>query len=125
MSVQRKGRTLAITVDELLDSPRLKIALERYPTDKSFLRALLIELGYFSQTATRFKLIKTYATHSSLNQADMIALLRSITDIDNYECYFGLSEIERRYYMENPKFKLSQQESDELFEKIRKKFMES
>lgn len=122
--IQKKGRTLGITVDDLLESPRFKLALENYESDPMFMKAILIELGMECLKVGKNTIIKAYATHSSFDQFEMKPFLSNITDFTSFNIWWKLSKLEQQFYIADPKHKLTKRERKVLFEKIRKEFME-
>lgn len=125
MAVQRKGRTLSLTVGELLESPRWKIAMSHFEHDQSFMRAILIELGYEAQNVAKSTIIKQYALHNGLDQYELIPMLRSVNEFNTYGIFWGLSEAERLLYQNDPKFKLTEEERKVLLDKVHSQLMES
>lgn len=121
--VKRKGRTAAFTIDEMLDSQRFRIAYNYFDVDKSFMRAMLIELLWECTNVVKSTVIKKYATHSSLDQFEMIPLLRSVSEFDTYNIWWGMSELEKQLYVEDPKHKLNPEEREELLNKLKTKLM--
>lgn len=122
-NLQRKDRTLNMTVDDLLQSARLNIAVERFKDDPMLLKAILIELGLECLNVAKHRIIREYSKHSAFAQFEMIPYLKSINDFKTFNIYFPLSELEKRYYMADPKNQLSPEERKELFNKIKKKLM--
>lgn len=123
--VQRRGRTIQLTLNELFESPRFRIAVSLFPSDPSFMRAILTELYLDTVTVVKSKLIKTYNNYNGLDQYEMIPLLRSVNDFDSFQSYWGLSPIEAQLYSTDPKFKLSDLERADLLAKLHEKFMQS
>ena len=140
MSKVKKGRTLAITVDEMLDSVRLKIAIDAYNLgDKSFLRAMLIEMGLETFLATRSAITKRVGKAAGpgwispitglpiakgLTAGELTAYLRSL-DVDilnNLNVHWGLTEAEKALYMADPKMQLSDEERSNLLERVKRRF---
>jgi hypothetical protein len=123
--VERKGRTLFTTVNNLMESPRLKIAVENFNTDPMLLKAILIELGKECLDVAKNTIIKHYNTHSSLPQYALSPYLRSVDEFNTFNIYWNLSDEEKAYYTADPLFKLSKEERQELFKKIKKRFMQT
>lgn len=123
--VQRKDRTFQKTLDELMESPRFKIALSLYEHDPMFLRAILTELYLETVTVVKSTLCKTYNNASSMTQQQMLPLLRSVNDFTTFNIYWSLSPLEVALYSADPKHQMSKEEKAELLEKVRLKFMES
>jgi len=99
--VKRKGRTLAFTVDELLESPRLDIALKMFDYDRSMLRAILIELGLECLNVAKYATTKRAIKYHSLNAFELKPLLLELNpdDFNTFSIFWGLSKQEQKYYM--------------------------
>lgn len=99
--MKRKGRTLALTVDDLLESKRLELAVELFKTDKKALRAILIELGYECLNVARVATTKKAVSYKSLTSDEMVELLRKLSpdDFTTFSIYWGLSEAEQKMYL--------------------------
>lgn len=121
----RKGRTLNLTVDELLTSKRLEIAINNFKHDPMFLKAILIELGLECLTVAKNTIIRHYSMYSSLDKYELAPYLRSVNDFHTFNIHFGLSDIEKELYLGDIKGDLSEEKRKELFDKVKKKFMES
>jgi len=123
----KSGRTLPYTINQLLASPRMRIAAETFQTDPMFMKALLTELSLEVFTVTKSSILKRYNTHSDLAQYQLLPYLREINpdDLITFNIYFNLSPMEADLYASDPKFKLSPEERAKLFEKVKKHFMES
>lgn len=136
----KKGRTIAITVDELLDSIRLKLAVEAFNRgDKSFLKPLLIELCLEIFLATKSTLTKRVGKAAGpgwispttgesigkgLTAGELTSYLRSLTPdvLNNLNIHWGLSAVERELYSKDPKGQLGEQERKELFDRVKRRF---
>lgn len=122
---KRKDRTLAVTVESMLQSPRLRIACENLQSDPMLLRAMLIEFGLECLNVAKSTVIKRYNMHSSMSQFELLPLLRATSDYTTFNIWFGLSPEESALYLVDPKFKLTKEERLELQDKVRKRFMGS
>jgi hypothetical protein len=139
--MQKKGRGLGITVNELLDSVRLRLAVDAYNAgDKSFLKAILTELGLEVFLATKSSLTKVVGKitgpgwvnpttgermGAGLNQGESVAYLRSlqIDDIlNNMNVWWGLSPVEVELYRGDIKGTLPPEKKKELLDRVKKKF---
>ena len=125
IKVQRKGRTLGLTVNQLLESKRFEIAINNFKDDPMFMRAILIELGAEAEKVAKYCIIKEYNNHSSLDQFEMLGLLRAYSDFDRYGIWWSLSGIEQQLYMADPKALLTPEKRTELLDRVRKQFMGS
>ena len=121
--IQRKGRTLGITVKELLDSKRFEIAISNFKDDPMFMKAILIELGGECINVARNTIIKNYNSYSSLCQFEMSPFLRSIDTFDTFNIWWGLSPLEQKLYSVDPKNILSIDERSKLLAKLKLEFM--
>ncbi len=123
--VQRKHRSFQFTLDELFNSARWKIALSLIDEDPMFMRAILTELYLDTVTVVKSKLLKTYAVHSSLNQFEILPLLRSVNDFTTFNTFFNLSAEEQALYMADPKHQMTKEQKAELLARVRKNLMGS
>lgn len=121
---QRKGRTLALTVNELLESKRFQIAVDNFKRDPMFMKAILIELGKGCLEVGKNTVIRKYGKVSSLPNFEMIPYLRNIgiDDFNTFELFWALSPAEVALYTADPKGELTEEEKDVLFEKVAKQF---
>ena len=118
----RKNRTLATTVDDLMSSQRLKIAIHLYEKDPNFLRSIFIELGMESQQVAKYKVITEAMKHHSLGKYNLRPYLSLINDYNKYNIYWGMSPIEQKYYMLDPKCSADVEEKERLLSKVKKQF---
>ena len=124
--VQRKNRTLAYTVQELLESTRLRIAIDNFKNDPTFLKAIFIELGAESERVAKYTVIKQYNMFSGgLRNYELLPLLRSITDFTSYNIFWNLSPTEQQLYLGDIKGNLTEEERTVLFEKVKNELMGS
>lgn len=140
MSKVKKGRTVAITVDELLDSVRMKIAIDAFNRgDRSFLRPLLIELCLSVFECTRSAITRRVGKAAGpgwispltgepigkgLTAGELTSYIRSL-DIDivqGMQAHWSLSEAEKALYMADPKMQLSDEERSNLLERVKRRF---
>lgn len=122
MSFKRKGRTLGITVDDLMESKRLEIALELYKQDPMLLKAILIELGNECLQVAKNTIIKNASTVWGLDKFEALPYLRSVTDFKTFNIHWQLSPIEQKYYYNKVSGNLSEEQSKKMFEQIKKNF---
>lgn len=126
MSIQKKGRTLAVTVNDLMESQRLRIAIENYENDPMLLKAILIELGYEAQSVGKNTVIKQYATHSGMSAFELTPYLRNISDFTTYNIWWKLTAAEQAYYLAEVNNKgISKREKKKLFKKVHQELMGS
>lgn len=141
-NIKRKGRDLAFTVKELINSPRMKIAVGKYlEGDTSFMTALLTELGMEAEIVMRNAVIRKYKLHKGLDEQDLIYAMKKtgvinsdnrkgeddmrgmpkkdVNECNTYNLYFGLSKEEVQYYLaehKNPSIK--EEEKKKLFDSV-------
>ena len=135
----KKGRGIGITVNELMNSVRLKLAVANFENDPMLLKAILTELCLEVFTATKHSLTrivgKAYGRGwegedgsprgTGLYGYEMTAYLRGLNVDDvlnNMNIYWSLTKEEAALYAADPQFKLSPEERAELFAKIKKRF---
>lgn len=116
----KKGRTLKVTVEDLLKSKRLEIAIRNFKRDPKQLEAILVELGMEAHRVAKTAFLKTYNSHSDLAQFEMLPLLRSINDFNTYNIYWSLTPLEQKLYMLDPKNKMDEEEYNKHFERLKK-----
>ena len=125
MATSKYGRTLMTTINDLFESPRLKIAVSSFDFDPQLLKALFLETCLETQQVVKNKMIKEYSTHSAFQAFQMIPYLRSINEFNKYNIYYSLSPLEQQLYLGTLDKKLTEEERKQLLEKIHKKFMQS
>lgn len=118
----KKGRTLAITVADLLESPRLKIAVDNFNEDPNLLRAIFIELGMESQNVAKNAIIRESMKHIGLDKGELKPVLYDFNNFCTYNIWWNMTPIEVEYYSKNPKGLLPKEEAKELFRKIKLQF---
>ena len=119
---KRSGRTLGITVDDLLDSKRLELSVELFNRgDKSALRAILIELGKESLSVAKHALIRESGRNWGLPFYHAKPVLVNFDDFQTFNIHWVLSEPEAKLYLAQingaPK-----EEIDDLVKKVAKHF---
>jgi|SRR5690625_1791384 len=98
----RKGRTLGITVDELLESVRLKLAVRLFEQGNEMaLKAILIELGLECLNVARVNTTKKAVRYKNIPVDDMYSVLRDMSpdDFNTFNIYWGLSKPEQEAYL--------------------------
>lgn len=122
----KSKRTLAGTINELIDSPRMAIAVDNFSSDKMLMKALLTEMCLEVFNVSKNTVIKRYNTYSSLPQFEMLPLLREINpdDLITFNIYFNLSPLEVQLYLAE-KNGMPKEERTKLLEKLRKQMMEA
>lgn len=140
MTLQKKDRTLEMTVDDLMSSKRMEIAIDYYPLAPQLLRNLFIELGEASQQAAKSVIISEYNMFGSkkekkviaedgnveavklagLDQYEMVPYLRGITEFNRYNTWWKVTEgLERDIYMADPLRKLDATGRAQLIQTLR------
>ena len=125
MATYKYGRTLMTTLNDLFESPRLKIAVSSFDFDPQLLKALFLETCLETQQVVKNKMIKEYSTHSAMSAFELIPYLRSINEFTKYNIYYSLSPLEQQLYLGTLDKNLTEEQRKELLEKIQKKFMQS
>lgn len=111
-----------MTIDNLLESPRFKIALEMFQEDPMLMKAILIELGLETQNVVKYKIISEVMQKYGMERSSLKPYLAQISDFDKYNIHWGMTPVELRYYSMNPKGLLDKDEARDLFNKIKKQF---
>lgn len=126
MTNKKGKRGIAITVEDLMQSVRLKIAVGNFETDPILLKAILTEFALELFSCTKNTVIKRYNNFNSLTQESMLPLLRSIApdEVINANMFWNLSPIEIQLYLAE-KNGMSKEEQTTLLEKLRKQMMEA
>ena len=101
MSIRRKNRTLAFTVGELMESPRLKLAVELFDKDPLLMKAILTELALESLMVGKNTIIKKVNISEGMPKFALVPMLRSldVDDFNTFNIYWGMSDIERKLYV--------------------------
>lgn len=122
----KSKRTLAGTINELIDSPRMSIAVDNFSSDKMLMKALLTEMCLEVFSVSKNTVIKRYNTYSSLSQFELLPMLREINpdDLITFNIYFNLSPLEVQLYLAE-KNGMPKEERTKLLEKLRKQMMEA
>ena len=120
----RRGRTLAKTVDDLLDSPRFNLCVAQFKKDPMLMKALLIELGMECMTVSKSAVIKRYVQSSSLDKEELAPFLRTIdpADCNTFNIYFNLSPAEVKLYLNADNRELSEEDRQELLDRVKRRF---
>lgn len=128
----KRGRTLKLTIDELFESPRYKIAIKAAQTgDNSFMLAILVELGLECFRVAKYKTIKAHNMYSSLPDFEKVPFMKNVGNadsefqFDSFNLWWGLSDLEKQIYNQDPKNKKSPEEYQEMILKLQKKMMGS
>lgn len=126
MTNKKGKRGIAITVDDLMQSVRLKIAVDNFETDPMLLKAILTEFALELFNCTKNTVIKKYNMYNSLTQEQMLPLLRSISpdEVLNANIFWSLSPLEVQLYLAE-KNGMPKEERTKLLEKLRKQMMEA
>jgi len=124
MGSNKKGRTLKITVKDILESKRLELALHLFDVDPKFLEAIFIELGMEAQNVTKNTIIRAVSCSEGLDKFELKPYLASINTFKTYNMYFNqLCEIGKQYYMIDPHFQIKDPvEKKRVLSEIESKF---
>lgn len=122
---KKGGRTLNLTVEDLMQSKRLEIAVRNFKEDPQLLKAILIELGMESINVSKNTIIKTYRAYSSLDQYELVPLLKSVNDFNTFNIFWSLTRAEMLLYQADPKFQHNEEERKALLQKVKVQLMGS
>src|SRR5690606_13332691 len=141
MAVQKKGRNIAVTVNELLESVRMRIAVDAFKLgDSSYLRAILTELCLEIFGATKAVITREVGKACAsgwvspetgerrgqgLTQGDVVSYLRSL-DVDiltNLNIWWSLSDAEKALYLGDIRSSFSPKKEKETVEGEEKKYI--
>ena len=120
--LDQKGVVLKRVVDDLMVSPRMQLAVMLYDKDLSFMEALLVELGMECLRVGKSCTIKRYVHSSGLGKEEMAPFLRQLTTFEGFHIHWNMSKEEAQLYLDRYKPRLSDEEKEMLFEKIKKRF---
>jgi len=119
--IKKKGRTLSFTVKELMESERLKLAIQFFDKDPLLMKAILTELALESLMVGKNTIIRR-VNASSLDKFELIPWLRSL-DLDEYNTFnifWGLTDIEKQLYVAKANG-ASREELDSIIDKVNSK----
>lgn len=111
-----------MTVNDLMESKRLEIAVDMFKHDPMLLKAILIELGMESLNVAKNAIVREVGKYGSLDYFELKPMLTQFSDFQTFNIYWGMSEVEKIYYSKNPKGELSKEEAVILFDKIKKQY---
>lgn len=119
---KRAGRTLGVTVNDLLDSQRLKLSVDLYKNgDDSALKAILIELGKECLSVAKHATIREAGRNWGLPFYHAKPVLTRFDDFQTFNVHWSLSEPEVKLYLAQvngaPK-----EEVEELVKKVAEHF---
>lgn len=118
----KRGRTAALTIKDLMNSQRFKLAVEFIDADPMMMFAILVELCQESARVQKSELIKTYSVSNDLDLKEMRPLLMNCEAGNTWNIYWSLSPIEQKLYSLDPKNAKSKEERLELLEKLKSQF---
>lgn len=120
---KRKGRTLGDTVNSLMESKRLEIAVDFFNKgDKTFLKALFTELGMECLSVAKNTIIREAMRMNGLDRFELRPYLSSITDFTTFNIHWNMLPVEQQYYAGVVNGTLTEEEKKKLFKKIKEKF---
>lgn len=90
-----------LTINELIDSPRFKIANEVFPKDSSLMKAMLVELVHETMNVVKSTLVKIINTRQGLDKFEIVPLLRGVMpdEYRTFNIYWGMSDVEQKLYL--------------------------
>lgn len=136
--IQKGNRGIAVTIKELMESQRLRIAVQQFENDPLFLKAILTELALEIFSATKSSITKIVAKAYGkgwedkdgimrgvgLDAFELVPYLRSldVDSVNNLNLFWGLSPQEIELYKADPKGKMTPEQRKELLERVKAKF---
>lgn len=135
--MQKKERDLKLTLEDLFNSLRFKIAVEYYPIEPQLLKDLFFEVGLAAEQCAKNTIISEYnkygskkilkeggvgsiTTEKGLDQYEIIPYLRSITNFNRYNIWWKpKTDLEKSLYANDPTFKLDYSGKVELVNKLK------
>lgn len=143
-TIKKRGRDLAFTVNELMESPRLKLAVASFEEDPLLLKALFTELGQEAESVAKYAVIRTYQLNTALTKPEIVQILKKvgtincnniseedplaglpkkdINEMNTYNIWWGLSLQEAKMYLGNLDPKLSEEDRQKLLDDVKRKF---
>lgn len=143
-NIKKKGRDLAFTVNELMESPRLKIAVASFEKDPLLLKAIFTELGQEAETVAKYAVIRAYQLNTALTKPEIVQILKKVgtinsnsvteenplvglpkkdlNEMNTYNIWWGLSPQEVKLYLGNLNPKLSEEDRQKLLDDVKRKF---
>ena len=140
----KKGRDLALTIKELLESPRMKLAVAAFAKNKTMMKALLTELGMEAESVAKYAVIRAYAANKELTSREILAILRRVgvinsddrdpedvlkgmpkkdfNEMNTYNIYFGMSKEEAKLYLDEINPTLSESDKNKLLDQVKNHF---
>lgn len=120
--VKRAGRDLALTINELMQSKRLEIAVEMFQKGEPLmLKAIFTELGLEAQNVSKYTIIKKVNNMYGMPMRDLKPYLSRFDEFITYNLWWGMTPVEQQYYMAKIEG-ASEKELSDLLEKVKKKF---
>lgn len=141
---KKKGRDLAYTINELMDSPRLKIAVASFKKDPMLLKAIFTELGMEAESVAKYSVIRCYQQNEHLDRSELLPLLRAvgtinsdsrneddimvgmpkkeINEMNTYNIWWGIGKSEVKLYLANLNPDLSDEDRQALIDEVKSKF---
>ena len=105
-----------MSVDELMQSKRLEIAVKFFKEDPMLLKTIFIELGREAQNVAKHTMMREFKRHEGLDWfLEMRPYLSQYNDFCTYNIWWTMNPQEKLYYSENPKDELPQEEAWKLF----------
>lgn len=143
-TIKKRGRDLAFTVNELMESPRLKLAVASFEKDPLLLKALFTELGQEAESVAKYAVIRAYQLNTALTKPEIVQILKKvgtincnsiseedplsglpkkdINEMNTYNIWWGLSLQEAKMYLGNLDPKLSEEDRQKLLDDVKRKF---
>lgn len=119
----KRGRTAALTIKDLMNSQRFKLAVEFMGDDPMMMFAILVELCQESARVQKSELIRTYSASHDLDLKEMKPLLMNCEAGNTWNIYWSLSPLEQKLYSLDPKNQKTKEQRLELFEQLKATFL--
>ena len=120
--VKRAGRDLAFTINELMGSKRLEIAVEMFQRGEPLmLKAIFTELGLEAESVAKYSIIKKVNNMYGMPMRDLKPYLSRYNDFHTYNLWWNMTPVEQEYYLAKING-TTDEELVKLLEKVKKKF---
>lgn len=120
--VKRAGRDLAFTINELMQSKRLEIAVEMFQRGEPLmLKAIFTELGLEAESVAKYSIIKKVNNMYGMPMRDLKPYLSRYNEFHTYNLWWNMTPVEQEYYLAKING-ASEEDLTKLLERVKKKF---
>lgn len=120
--VKRAGRDLAFTINELMQSKRLEIAVEMFQRGEPLmLKAIFTELGLEAESVAKYSIIKKVNNMYGMPMRDLKPYLSHYNEFHTYNLWWNMTPVEQEYYLAKING-ASEEDLTKLLERVKKKF---